>query len=98
MNKLKKAIAIVLCLAILVLPILAEIYVVENVEHTCVGEECPICMELHMAIQIFNNLALGVVMLCTIALVIGLFIIVLSKMYQVIVKDTLISLKVELLN
>lgn len=98
MNKLKKVIAIVLCLAILVLPTLAEMYVVENAEHTCVGEECPICMEIHMAIQIVNNLSLGVVEFCAITLVVGLFIVVFSKMYQVIIKDTLISLKVELLN
>ncbi|MDD3240793.1 MAG: hypothetical protein PHW47_12090 [Lachnospira sp.] len=73
-------------------------YLLENAHHDCTGENCPICLEMEAAQQIIS----GFKVLPVLPLVIAVLC-VLSHICRVmkecdLTKNTLITLKVELLN
>ncbi len=94
----KKSIAIVLVLLMLASILFSYYFIIENEHHDCIGESCPICLQIEEAIQFMQSIKY-VPILAFIMVVQCLFIKwIPNKADQVYLKDTLISLKVELLN
>ena len=73
-------------------------YIARNVEHDCTGQECPICMHLQQAAQFLSNIktmSTTPVFLAFLSVFTLGVVLVYTHEYCT---DTLVSLKVELLN
>ena len=73
-------------------------YIARNVEHDCTGQECPICMHLQQAAQLLSNIktmSTTPVFLAFLSVFTLGVVLVYTHEYCT---DTLVSLKVELLN
>lgn len=73
-------------------------YIARNVEHDCTGQECPICMHLQQAAQFLSNIktmSTTPVFLAFLSVFTLGVVLVYTHEYCT---DTLISLKVKLLN
>ena len=90
--------AIAIAAVILATVLFSYAFLAENVHHDCTGETCGICLEMAMAAQTI----LGHKMISTMPLILA-FLCVFTHICAVVtksdcVRDTLITLKVELLN
>ncbi|MGO5051055.1 hypothetical protein ACTQ6A_00850 [Lachnospiraceae bacterium LCP25S3_G4] len=95
----KKILAVIMSFLILGTLFLSYSFLIENVEHDCAGNDCPICVQMELSVQFLSNFKLVIsfvpilmALLCVFALI-----------YAVIeiidrISDTLITLKVELLD
>lgn len=94
----KRILAVLLIVFILTTLFLSYGYIIENVNHSCTSDHCPICVQLKSTVQIISIFkfvpvfSFFVTLLC-----------VSTQLYakhrkSFCVKATLISLKVELLN
>lgn len=98
MKEKNKVIALAMVVLILATLFLSYDFILENTHHNCTGEECPICMQLEVALQLISNFKwIPVVpfMLLTAWLFIKFYVSVKQNGY---IKKTLISLRVELLD
>ncbi len=88
------AMAAIICVTIL----FSYIFIVENVHHNCSGDECSVCMEIEMAIQTISNLK--VILFVPFVMALLCVFTQTCTMFKIsnCTKDTLITLKVELLN
>lgn len=95
----KNQIAAIFAAVILLCTILfSYTFLIENVHHDCTGDEnCPICMELQMAMQTISNLKILPILPVILAVLCVFTQIDTSKKFSNCIKNTLISLKVELL-
>lgn len=88
------AMAIVLFISIL----FCYQYMIQNAHHNCIGEECPVCMELHMAAQTLSGLKLLPILPVVLA-VLCVFTLAYTSNKEILrAQETLITLKVELLD
>lgn len=73
-------------------------YILKNADHTCSGDECPICIQLELVVQVIESFKwLFDFGLCIMSLMV--FCQITYMIYQyVCMKLTLIRLKVELLD
>lgn len=98
MRKEQKAAAILLAVLLLGTVLFSCLFIVENVHHDCVGENCPICMEIETALHTIS----GIKMLPVLALILAVvcvFTRICTKASEFRrAKSTLITLKVELQN
>ncbi len=98
MKQRKRVTAICFALLLFGFIMLSSFFIVENAHHDCVGEECQICMEIEAAVRTISNLkivpvlAFGLVVLCAFAQICA------EILDSGCTKDTLVTLKVELLN
>lgn len=94
----RKAIAIVLVVFILLGVWFSYNFIIEEAHHKCTGQNCPICLQIDEAIQ-FISLIKFVPILPLIMVVLCIFAKwVAYETRHICVNDTLISLKVELLD
>ncbi len=94
---MKKAAALLLALFVAVAVFISCIYIGENLNHHCYGEDCTICMELRTAEAIISNTGMIIAVMTS---VISFLIFKVCKPVQKQTKlagRSLISLKVELL-
>lgn len=99
MKKTKRIIAVVLCVLIVALPVLSQCFIATHRRHACTGKNCGVCCELYVAEQIIETFK--TVLLSAICFSISLLAVFMPLIYgkQIHrVGDTLITLKVELLN
>ncbi|MFV0465384.1 MAG: hypothetical protein ACK5ML_04855 [Lachnospiraceae bacterium] len=98
MKKDNRILTIVLAAVLVVTIIFSYMFVIENARHDCSGEDCPICTEIESAIQTISSIKMLSV-LPLVAAVICVFtqLCTISRFFFG-TEDTLISLKVELLN
>lgn len=99
MKSKKRILAVVLAVFILSVLFLSYGYIIENTNHDCTHDEhCPICLQLKSSVQLISTfkfipaLSFFITLLC-----------VLTQLYvkfkpSFCIKNTLITLKVELLN
>lgn len=59
MNKSKKIIACVVTLMILSLLLFSSILIIKNIDHDCLGDDCPICHFIHDIEHVLKNLDNG---------------------------------------
>ncbi|WP_333813567.1 hypothetical protein [Muricomes intestini] len=92
----KRILSAILVLVVLCVLFLSNIYIGGHIRHDCTGDGCPICAEIHHAQNLINQLGgalvLTVVVLGTVYIVEA----VLSIIYSLIQRETLISNKVRL--
>jgi hypothetical protein len=55
MQKQRKIVAIVLVILFALITLFANLFVVENVQHDCVGETCAICQVMETCREILDN-------------------------------------------
>ena len=99
MNMRKRLLVFLLILVVSCVPLLSLLYIDVNINHKCTGTECQVCAHIEAAIQNINhfkNLFISSIFI----LVAVLMTAYLSTVRNVICRsgDTLITLKVELLN
>lgn len=61
MNRNKKITAAVICMLFVFVTLASLFYIVEEENHLCTGEDCPICVCIHQAEQTLRNLSNGVI-------------------------------------
>lgn len=98
MKKNSRAISLFMVLLLLSTVLLSHGVLIHSAQHDCVGTECEVCLQMEQAKQIITGLKL-LFTTCLFLLVFG----VITPLYAVFktsfcVKDTLILLKVELLD
>lgn len=98
MKKVSKLIALIALISLFAGLLFSYDYIIENAHHHCSGEDCPICMEIEAAVQFVSNIRF-IPLLSFIMAVLCVFTRVFASIENHIgVKQTLITLKVELLN
>ncbi len=99
MKRRNRWIAMMLCMLLLVLPILSECFIATHKQHVCTGNNCAVCLELHMAEQILQALRMMYLPLAWSMPILCAFVLAEKYRKQIHrVNDTLITWKVELLN
>lgn len=99
MDICKKILVLVLCLALLCVPLFSFFYIVGHINHECTGADCPICAQIEVSIHNINDFkTLYIAALCV--LIFAVTTASICPEGDVICHSgiTLISLKVELLN
>lgn len=95
---MKKSLALAAAVMLIITVLFSYSFLIQNVHHDCMGEECSVCIELAVVAQTLSSLraipvlSFSVAVLC----VSTLYLAVIQE--QGCVKDTLITLKVELLD
>ncbi len=100
MNSIKNKIAaVVMCLVLGIFVLGTSIFIAEETDHSCTGNDCPVCNVIHFFETVIKEIASssGAKTLLASALII-FAVIKINKQKQIQFSDTLISLKVELLN
>ncbi|MBR1865352.1 MAG: hypothetical protein IJ801_02475 [Lachnospiraceae bacterium] len=98
MEQKRRILATAMTVLFLIFVVFAYPFVAEKAHHDCTGENCPVCMELEAVAQAVSGLKLLPVIL-SVWFLLGVFTPVCTEhMGSVCVKNTLITLKVELLD
>lgn len=98
MQKRNKVIAVIIAVLLFATLLFSYIFVIEHVRHDCTGDNCPICMEIEAAlltISSMKTLPLLPLFLAVFGVFTSICMVCLRSNHT---KDTLITLKVELLD
>lgn len=97
--KLRNRIFSIICILVLLICLIFSYeYVVSNAEHDCSGKDCSVCIQLETAVHFISSIK-TIPVLSSILIALCVF----TQAYaipgkSICIKNTLISLKVELLN
>ena len=91
-----RILAIIITMFLLLTLIFSFLFIVENVHHTCTGEDCPICMEIEAAINTISGFKALPVILFSMAVICVFTQICTEDNLSNCGKNTLITLKVKL--
>lgn len=98
MKKTEKVIALILIIAFLSGTLFSEEYIIQNTHHDCYGEHCQICVLIKEAVQFISGIKI-IPLLSFCMAVLCVFTLGAAAMKKhVSIKNTLITLKVELLD
>lgn len=98
MNKNNKLLALFISILLVAMLFLSYSFIIHNAHHDCAGEDCQICLQLQMVKQFVSGLKILPV-LSFIMAILSVFTLVYAMFDKFIcVKNTLILLKVELLD
>lgn len=97
--KINRKLAMIVVIFLLVVSLLSFNFIIDNIRHTCTGVECSICLQIESIVKYFINLksVIFVPFLMVIICVLTQLIYIIPET-SFIIKKTLISLKVELLD
>jgi len=98
MAKNKKLLAGFITLAILFMLLFSIFYITAEARHQCIGENCPICLEVQACVQALNTLGTGLATTVAVFAAAHLFVICLMPVFHRSPSLTLVSLKVKLTN
>jgi hypothetical protein len=94
----RKAIAIVLTVLMLIGILFSYHFIIEEAHHKCMGKQCPICAQIDDSIQFIMSIKFVPILPFIVAVLFMFAKWVAHKAKYICVNDTLISLKVELLD
>lgn len=97
-TKRKCAFSIVLCILFLFVTLASLFYIVEEANHHCTGEDCPICVNIHQAEQTLRNIGNGIIAIITVIPVPALFMVLTVCQFLLVLCTSLVSQKVRLNN
>ena len=60
-TKSNKILSILICITLLFVAAASLFYLAEEINHSCTGENCPVCANMHQAEQTLKNLGTGVI-------------------------------------
>lgn len=97
-RKHKKTLAVLLVAFMLIGILSSHKFIIDNAHHDCTGENCPICLQIEAAVSLIRSIKYVPILSFLMAALI-----VFTKREdrvekQIYARNTLISLKVELLN
>lgn len=96
--KTKKLFAVWMACVILFILLGSNTFIACHMNHVCIGKECPVCEELQMAQNTITNLG-AIIVYVAVALFLCAFAQTFAQVYHTILrKNTLVRLKVELLD
>ncbi len=99
MKNLIRYMAVLLCILLLIVPLLSGEFVIHYENHDCSGHDCDVCIQLDAAVHIIRNLEASQLTVLSAAALVLLFLFICSGTERNTRRnDTLITLKVELLN
>lgn len=96
MNTARKHIALIICLSLLLVSVLSALLIAEHLDHDCPGEHCEICAVITHFSHTLGQLGTASAVCTALAMVLCLSSIV--SLEAVSVRETPISLKVQLNN
>lgn len=99
MNRSKKILLLILCIALLFVPVTSFFYIAGHMNHECIGVDCHICAQIGFSIHNINISKIYIIA-ALYALIVFVTALSICPSEDVICHSgiTLISLKVELLN
>ena len=98
MTKHNRVALLVITLALIFVTLFSAFYIAENADHDCIGENCAICHQINLYENMLKALGLAFSVCGIAGLIVVACIGCASVMSTATAQDTLISLKVELLN
>ncbi|MGL6218910.1 MAG: hypothetical protein ACRC36_12800 [Lacrimispora sphenoides] len=98
MAKNKKLLAGFITLAILFMLLFSIFYITAEARHQCIGENCPICLEVQACVQALNTLGTGLAPAVAVFAAAYFFLICVIPVFHRNPSHTLVSLKVKLTN
>lgn len=60
MERRKQVVAVLLAMTILVAMLCSALFIAAEADHDCVGEDCPVCCQIHVCRDTLKNLSLAV--------------------------------------
>lgn len=98
MGRTKRIITLSMAIILFVAVFCSLGYLAENTHHDCIGTGCPVCAQLEVAESTITGLGMAFVFVVT-AIFLCVSIRICAVSYEAVcVKNTLVTLKVELLN
>ena len=94
----KKNLALAAAVMLLITFLFSYSFLIQNVHHDCIGEECSVCIEVAVVAQTLSSLRASPVLSFSVAVLCVFTLSVAVMQEQDCIKDTLITLKVELLD
>lgn len=95
-TKSKKIISIALCILLLFVTFASLFYIVEEKNHHCTGEDCPICANIHLAEQTLRTIGNGSINLVAVAVIPALITLLTVGKLLFVFETSLVSQKVRL--
>ena len=95
-NRCKRIFAVLVAVLLLVILFFAATLIVENLEHDCEGEHCPVCACIQVCEAILHQIGAGLLPVFGAVLVIATALVTVSGSSAVFVPQNLISLKIRL--
>jgi len=96
--KKKSAFSVAICILYLFVIFASLFYIVEEVNHDCTGEDCPVCTNIQQAEQIIRNLSTGMIVHAIVNRMPIIFVLVIAGLVLLVSRTSLISQKVRLNN
>jgi hypothetical protein len=98
MAKNKKLLAGFIIIAVLFMLLFSVYFITAETRHNCIGENCPICLEVQACVQALNTLGTGLATTVAVFAAAHLFVICVIPVFHRSPSHTLVSLKVKLTN
>ena len=96
-NKRQRTAALISCAAIMFVMLFSVLFIIGEVDHDCIGQDCPICAYIHEAEQILNQLGNGAVSVAAVIIVPMLLLcLCIAVLIEAISNNTLVNQKVRL--
>lgn len=95
---LKKSIAAMLGVALILGVLFSAFYIANEYEHDCTGEDCPICQYIAECEAFVNQISTGIVFIFAAILLISFAVKAFENLSEAVSYDTLVSQKVRLNN
>ncbi len=98
MVKNKKLLAGFIALAVLFMLLFSVFFITAEARHNCIGENCPICLEVQACVQALSTLGTGLSTAVAVFATAHFFVICAITVFHRNPSHTLVSLKVKLTN
>ena len=98
MVKNKKLLAGLMAMAVLFMLLFSVFFITAEIRHNCIGENCPICLEVQACVQALNTLGTGLSVVVAVLGATHFFVICVIPVFHRNPSHTLVSLKVKLTN
>ena len=98
MTKRNRVISMLLVVTVLFVMLFSASYMAVKANHDCIGEGCTVCHQMDLCKNFQKNLAAALLLAAIVGLLSFALICCVSLGHKTKVQDTLITLKVELLN
>ena len=95
-TKKKSTFSVAVCILFLFVTFASLFYIVKEENHNCIGEDCPICANIHQAEQTLKNLGNGTIISAVINPVFIVFVLLITDQFLFIFSTSLVSQKVRL--
>ncbi len=96
MTKRNRSVALFMALAVFVVVLFSSLYTVENADHDCVGESCPICAQIAVCENTLHGFSMAAVAVAAIVFAPVFCALAVKPAFVSLFSDTLVSLKVKL--